>query len=68
MQTPTQQKTQTLNPEKLAEAVDLCIAILDDLETEIEYSNATHGMSYRTALESAQQLLETLKEAGEATA
>ncbi|OQX08384.1 MAG: hypothetical protein BWK73_25625 [Thiothrix lacustris] len=58
-------KTQTLNREKLAEAVDLCIATLDDLETEIEFPTVSTGMAYRSALDSAQQLLDTLKEAGE---
>ncbi len=55
----------TLNKEKLAEAVDLCIAILDDLETETEYPTVTAGMAYRAALDSAQQLLETLQQATE---
>lgn len=54
----------TPNPKKLAEAIDLTIAILDDLETETEYPTVSNGMAYRAALDSCQQLLETLIEAG----
>ena len=52
-----------MDKEKLAEAAELCIAILDDLETEIEWPSVSNGMSYRAALDNAQQLLDTLKAA-----
>jgi hypothetical protein len=65
MTTQPKNKPATLNREKLAEAVELAIAILDDLETEIEYPSVTVGMAYRSATDNAKQLLETLIEAGQ---
>lgn len=58
--------TGTLDLEKLKDAADLAVAILDDLETEIEWSSVVTGMAYNAALDNAQQLLDTLKAAKEA--
>lgn len=65
MTTQPENKPATLNREKLAEAAALAIAILDDLETEIEWPSVSTGMAYRSAKDNAQRLLETLEEAGE---
>lgn len=60
-----QTTTAMLDLDKLTEAADLAIAILDDLETEIEWPSVAMGMAYRAALDSARQLVKTLEAAGE---
>ncbi|UJS26245.1 hypothetical protein [Thiothrix winogradskyi] len=62
-----QTTTAMLDLDKLTEAADLAIAILDDLETEIEWPGVATGMAYRAALDNAKQLVKTLEAAGEAT-
>lgn len=56
-----------INAEALREAFDLAQSIVDDIADEIGYPSVVDGASLNSALDNAQQLLESLQAIKEAS-